>query len=91
MMAVITVIGGIEGAATRQWDLVVVFGLTLLLQLLLLARTSVGRPPVPLRNDLVAWLRERAAATGEPLERLADRCVAGYRAGLTDTGTDRDG
>jgi hypothetical protein len=42
-----------------------------------------GRRAVALRPDLHAWLRAQAGATGEPVERLADRCVAAYRAGLT--------
>lgn len=41
------------------------------------------RRAVLLRPDLAAWLARQAAATGEPVERLADRCVAAYRAGLT--------
>lgn len=38
---------------------------------------------VALRPDLAAWVRRQAAATGEPADRLADRCVAAYRAGMT--------
>lgn len=41
------------------------------------------RRAVELRPDLVDWLRLQSAATGEPVERLADRCVAAYRAELT--------
>ena len=44
---------------------------------------SARRGPA-LRPDLTAWLHQQAGATGEPVDRLADRCVAAYRAGLVD-------
>ena len=40
---------------------------------------ATGCGAVPLRRDLVTWLRRRAATTGEPLEAVADRAVAAYR------------
>jgi hypothetical protein len=64
-------------------DLVVL--LTIVLVLLLAAGAVVlrTRSAMPLRPDLSTWLRRQAGATGEPVGRLADRCVAAYRAGLT--------
>lgn len=69
-------------------DLVVV--LVVLLALLVAALLSAlgDRRAVVLRPDLVDWLRLQAGATGEPVERLADRCVAAYRAELTGPRTD---
>ena len=60
------------------------------LMVVLLFRTLSGRPAVPLRRDLVAWLDERAVSAGEPLERVADRAVSAYRAGLSVESTDID-
>ena len=73
------------------WDTAVVLGFALLLQLLLIASLHAPRPTVSLRGDLYRWLDERASATGEPVERITDRCVAAYRANLTadDDGPDR--
>lgn len=80
---VVTAAGVVEGVAGRVWDLAAMFGLLFVLQLVMLLAFQTGRPAVPLRRDLVCWLADRAAATGEPLERLADRCIAAYRAGMT--------
>ncbi|MFQ5948583.1 MAG: hypothetical protein ACE5KX_06970 [Acidimicrobiia bacterium] len=85
----VALIGAIDAAVSREWDLFVVFILALALQVVLVLRLQAARPAVPLRGDLVRWLRERAAATGEPLEQLADRAVATYRADLQ--GEDADG
>ena len=59
-----------------------VFGLVLAVQVALWARLSWGRTSVPVRRDLVFWLRERAVAAGEPVEHVADRAIGAYRAGL---------
>ncbi|SOC49585.1 hypothetical protein SAMN05660748_2313 [Blastococcus aggregatus] len=64
-------------------DLVVVLAATLLLLAAALASAVRDRHVVQLRPDLAAWLSARSAATGEPVERLADRCVAAYRSALT--------
>jgi transposase len=61
--------------------------LVAVLQLLLVMRTNGRRPSVPIRADLVRWLRDRAAAEGEPAELIADRAVSAYRADLL--GADR--
>ncbi|MGY1616188.1 hypothetical protein ACI797_05530 [Geodermatophilus sp. SYSU D00691] len=64
-------------------DLGLLLGAVLVLQLGALLAGARGRSAVALRPDLTAWLHRQAGATGEPVERLADRCVAAYRAGLT--------
>jgi hypothetical protein len=74
--------GALDAARGGDFDLVVVFGVVVGLQVVLLWRVATGRLPVAVRADLVAWLRDRHALTGEPLERIADRCVADYRATL---------
>jgi hypothetical protein len=78
----VTTVAGIDATIGRNWDLVVVIGLVLVLQVGALAKVSRGRPAVSLRGDLARWLEDRAAATGEPAEQIADRAVAAYRAGL---------
>ena len=82
MLVVVTAVGAADAAIGRVWDHFAVFGLATAVAFLLLLTVLGRRPSVPLRADLVAWLRDRAAATGEPLESLADRCVAAARADL---------
>jgi hypothetical protein len=64
-------------------DLAILLGTVLVLLTLALASALRDRRAVVLRADLAGWLRRRSAATGEPVGRLADRCVAAYRASLT--------
>jgi membrane protein implicated in regulation of membrane protease activity len=75
-------IGVLDAAIGRSWDLVVLFAVVVVVTVVLLARTSDRRPAMPLRGDLVRWLRARAQITGEPVERIADRGIAAYRASL---------
>lgn len=82
LAVVVDVVGLVDAAAGRTYDLVVVFALGGLLQLALLLRLQSRRPAVPIRADLVAWLRHRAATHGEQLGAVADRCVAACRADL---------
>jgi hypothetical protein len=81
----VSLVGALDAAVGHAYDLVAVFTLTATLQLALLLRLQLRRPAVPLRSDLVAWLRQRSAEQGEPLEALADRCVATARAELDGT------
>jgi hypothetical protein len=83
---IVTGIAAIDAVLGRNWDIVVVGVLALALQAAVLIRFSAHRPAVPLRADLVRWLQDRAAVTGEPLEQMADRAVAFYRAELHGTG-----
>ena len=76
---VVAAVGGVDAARAQRWDTATVFCLLALVLLGLLARVRGRRPPVPVRGDLVRWLRERSAVTGEPVELLADRALAAYR------------
>jgi hypothetical protein len=84
MTSLVLAVGVVDSVLSREWDLLAVFAAALALQLLLLARLSGRRPAVPLRRDLVVWLRDEAALTGEPMERVADRAIGAYRAGFSD-------
>lgn len=79
----VTAAAAVDSAVEREWDGLTMLAVAVLAQLALVAGLRRGRRPVALRGDLAGWLAERAAATGEPMEHLADRCVASYRAGLT--------
>ncbi len=83
----VTAAGLFEVVAGRSWDLVVVFALIAVLQLVVLGGLWVHRRPVGLRGDLAAWIDEHAVATGESAERIVDRAVSSYRAGLSVPGT----
>jgi hypothetical protein len=84
MTSVVLAVGVIDSIASREWDFLAVFAMALALQLLLLARLSGRRPAVPIRRDLVGWLRDEAALRGETMDATADRAVSAYRAGFTD-------
>jgi hypothetical protein len=86
MSSLVLAVGVIDGIVSREWDFLAVFAAALALQLLLLARLSVRRPAVPIRRDLVAWLRDEAAMRGEPMEAVADRAISAYQAGFSDLG-----
>lgn len=83
-------IGVLDAAIGRSWDLVVLFTVVVVVTGVLLARTSTRRPALPLRGDLVRWLRQRSQITGEPVERIADRAIASYRASLDGDSTPTD-
>jgi hypothetical protein len=76
-------VGIVDTAIDRQWDVLAVLCVIGFLQLILLTQLHAHRPPVPIRADLVKWLRARAGMTDEDPGHLADRAVAAYRAGLT--------
>lgn len=82
LAALAAVVGIIDAAMAGVWDLVAVFSLVLLPMLGVLASLQWGRQVVPLRPDLVSWLRDRATLTGEPLTSVADRAVAAQRTAL---------
>lgn len=84
MSSLVLAVGVIDGIVSREWDFLAVFAMALALQLLLLARLSGRRPAVPIRRDLVGWLRDQAALGGEPMEAVADRAISAYRAGFAD-------
>lgn len=75
-------VGALDSAIGRVWDLFAVFAALVCLLALLGLRISGARQSVPIRRDLVLWLRRRAEAGSEPLEAVADRAVAAFRAGF---------
>lgn len=91
LVAVIVAVALVDSTLSRNWDLVFVLAMALAVQLALIVSLHAPRPAVPLRGDLFRWLEERAAATGEPVEHIADRCVAAYRAGLIGEPNDDGG
>ena len=84
MTSLVLAVGVIDGIISREWDFLAVFAMALALQLLLLARLGGRRPAVPIRRDLVGWLRDQAALGGEPMESVADRAISAYQAGFTE-------
>jgi len=82
LTAAVALVGVIDAAVGRNWDLLAVFALIAVLQGVRLLRLGGRRRSVPLRADLVRWLRDRAAAEGESAELIADRAVSAYRADL---------
>jgi hypothetical protein len=74
----------IDAALGRHWDLVALEGVVVVLLAMVLAGSRWGRPAVPVRSDLVRWLRRRAVETGEPVGAIADRAVATYRREVAD-------
>jgi hypothetical protein len=85
VMIGIGAVGSLDAGRAGAWDLVAIFGALMVGLAVLLARTSLHRPLVPVRADLVRWMGRRAAVAGEPTSAVADRAVAAYRAGLTAT------
>ena len=83
LAAVVASVGVAESIVQRDWDVLSLFIAIVVLLAGLFLRTFVGRPTISLRRDLVVWLDERAVTAGEPLERVADRAVSAYRAGLS--------
>ena len=79
---IVTAVGALDAFIGREWDLLVVFCLSLSLQLLLWLRFRANRIPVTLRPDLTRWIERQAARTGEPFDDVLDRSVAWYRSGL---------
>ena len=76
--------GLVDALSDQHTDAAVVLVALVALQCIALLWLGRGRRGIALRPDLAAWLRRQAGATGETVERLADRCVAAYRAGLVD-------
>ncbi|MFW2382737.1 MAG: hypothetical protein ACN4GZ_13330 [Acidimicrobiales bacterium] len=79
---IVVAVGALDSLISREWDLLVVFVLSGLVQLGLWLRQSGTRSPVSLRPDLARWLADRSEQSGEPFEDLLDRAVARYQHGL---------
>ena len=82
--SLVLAVGVVDGIVSHEWDFLAVFAAALALQLLLLVRLSGRRPAVPVRRDLVAWLRDHAALSGETIESVTDRAISAYQAGFSD-------
>ncbi len=79
---VVSSVGVVDAFIGRDWDLLVVFVLSVILHLILWSRHRAKRIPVTLRPDLARWLEHQSARTGEPYDDLLDRAVAWYHQGL---------
>jgi len=88
--SLLTVVAIVDASIGRNWDLVVVAALVLVLQMALWLRLAWGRTAVPIRHDLARWLGERAVAGGEPVGRVAERAIGAYRIGLVGIEPDTD-
>ena len=75
---VVLTIGSIDAGISGQWDLLVLFLIGLGLSVALLLSVESRRPAIPIRRDLVMWLRDRAAVSGEPLTTVTDRAIATF-------------
>ncbi len=79
---VVAGVGALDAFIGRQWDLLLVLGLIITLQLILWSRLRASRVPVTLRPDLAQWLERRSQRTGEAFDDVLDRSVAWYQHGL---------
>ena len=79
---VILIVGTLDAFLSRQWDLLAVFVLAILVNTTLWLRHQARRVPATLRPDLARWLERQSQSSGEPTDDLLDRAVAWYRHGL---------
>lgn len=79
---VVGAVGAFDAFISAEWDLLVVFLITISLQLVLWLRSRANRIPVSIRPDLAHWLERRSQRTGEPFDDLLDRALAWYQHGL---------
>jgi hypothetical protein len=83
-MAMLAVaVGLLDALAAGIWDLAVVLTIIGVVLAVVIAGLRADRRSITIRPDLAAWIRQQAAATGEPVDRLADRAVAAYLTGLS--------
>ncbi len=75
---IVVTIGSIDAGIGGEWDLFVLFLIGLGLSVALLFSVESRRPAIPIRRDLVMWLRDRAAVSGEPLTIVTDRAIATF-------------
>jgi hypothetical protein len=73
---VVMIVGLIDAGIGGQWDLFALFVIGLGIGAALLTRVESRRPAIPIRRDLVAWLRDRASVSGQPLTAVTDRAIA---------------
>lgn len=75
---VVLAIGAIDAGISSEWDLFALFAVVVGLNTALLIRLEPRRPAVPIRRDLVAWLRDRASVSGESLGTVTDRAISTF-------------
>jgi hypothetical protein len=75
---VVALVGAVDAGIGGEWDLFVLFVGILAIATALGLRLDSRRPAVPVRRDLVAWLRDRSSISGEPLSTVTDRAIATY-------------
>jgi hypothetical protein len=75
---VICAVGLLDAAIGTEWDLLVVIGLSVVVQLSIWFRQWSSRVPVLLRADLAHQLEEQAERSGEPFDTVLDRAVSWY-------------
>ena len=77
-------VGLVDSTLEGSRDHAVLFGVAVGLSPVVVPRFWVGRPPASIRRDLLRWATERSQLTGEPVEHILDRSIAGYRALLDE-------
>jgi len=75
---VVAFVGAVDAGIGGEWDLFVLFVGILAIALALGSKLESRRPAVPVRRDLVAWLRDRSSISGEPISTVTDRAIATY-------------
>jgi len=76
---VVAAIGAIDAAISGEWDLFVLFMIIAGVVFALGLRLQSRRPEVPIRRDLVHWLRDRALASGESTSVVTDRAISTFQ------------
>ena len=87
---IVTGVGAADSFISAEWDLLSVFALAGLLQLVIWLQQRGNRLPTTLRPDLAHWLERRSQESGEPFDDILDRAVTWYQHGLY-AGEARDG
>lgn len=75
---VVMIVGLVDAGIGGQWDLFALFAIGLGIGVALLTRVGSRRLAIPVRRDLVAWLRDRASISGQPLTTVTDRAIATF-------------
>ncbi len=89
-IVLVALVGLLDAIDRKQKDLALVFGVLILLGAVLVLHSAVGRRDVPIRGDLVRWLRERADLEGEDIGSIADRALAAARTGFLGDDAEAD-
>lgn len=75
---VLALVGVADAGIGGEWDLFALFALILGFGAALALKLESRRPAIPIRRDLVRWLRDRASASGEPMSAVTDRAIATF-------------